>query len=121
MEHKRFRLLVGPGYATLQPLLRARVLADRTGPPLPVYAPAGGLERLLAIDEPGLVDGAYRLREFAAGESFGLAPYAVDTGRCRTGYRTPGPASPPGTRCSATPGTPVPAPTSSNWPGTSTC
>ncbi|MEV0722604.1 MBL fold metallo-hydrolase [Micromonospora purpureochromogenes] len=107
VEHEGFRLLVDPGYATLQlllarvpaaevdavyvshghpdhcadlqPLLRARVLADRTGPPLPLYAPAGSLERLLAIDEPGLVDGAYRLCEFAPGESFGLGPYTVDT------------------------------------------
>ncbi|WP_200209001.1 MBL fold metallo-hydrolase [Micromonospora coerulea] len=108
VEHEGFRLLIDPGYATLQPLLyrvpaaqvdavyvshghpdhcadlqpllRARVLADRSGPPLPVYAPAGSLDRLLAIDEPGLVDGAYRLHGFDPGETFGLGPYTVETG-----------------------------------------
>lgn len=107
VEHDGFRLLIDPGYATLQPLLarvpaarvdavyvshghpdhcadlqpllRARVLADRSGPPLPVHAPAGSLDRLLAIDEPGLVDGAYRLAGFAPGDAFALGPYRVET------------------------------------------
>ncbi|MFC0508561.1 MBL fold metallo-hydrolase [Micromonospora costi] len=109
VEHDDFRLLIDPGYATLQPLLshvaaaqvdavyvshghpdhcadlqpllRARVLADRSGPPLPVYAPAGSLDRLLAIDEAGLVDDAYRLSAFTPGESFDAGPFRVDTWR----------------------------------------
>ncbi|MFG3300251.1 MBL fold metallo-hydrolase [Micromonospora chersina] len=107
VEDAGFRLLVDPGYATLQPLLarvpaarvdavyvshghpdhcadlqpllRARVLADRSGPPLPVYAPAGALDRLLAVDEPGLVDGAYRLAALVPGVGFDLGPFRVDT------------------------------------------
>ncbi|MFG2054937.1 MBL fold metallo-hydrolase [Micromonospora sp. NPDC048930] len=107
VEHEGFRLLIDPGYATLQPLLarvpaarvdavyvshghpdhcadlqpllRARVLADRSGPPLPVHAPAGSLDRLLAIDEPGLVESAYQVRAFAPGDAFELGPYRVDT------------------------------------------
>ncbi|MGB2571299.1 MBL fold metallo-hydrolase [Micromonospora citrea] len=107
VEHDGFRLLIDPGYATLQPLLsrlpaaavdaayvshghpdhcadlqpllRARILADRSGPALPVHAPAGSLDRLLAIDEPGLLDGAYLLREFDPGDRFDLGPFTVRT------------------------------------------
>ncbi|SCE64337.1 MBL fold metallo-hydrolase [Micromonospora mirobrigensis] len=107
VEHGGFRLLVDPGYATvqpllarlpavavdavyvshghpdhcadLQPLLRARVLTDRAPAALPVYAPAGSLDALLAIDEPGLVDGAYRLCGFAPGEGFEVGPFAART------------------------------------------
>jgi ribonuclease BN (tRNA processing enzyme) len=98
VEYDGMRLLVDPGYATLprllalcpvwavdavyvshghpdhcadlQPLLRTRNLTDRDGPALPVYAPTGSLDRLLAIDEPGLLDGSYDLREFTPGDSF---------------------------------------------------
>ncbi|MEV0152238.1 MBL fold metallo-hydrolase [Micromonospora sp. NPDC050686] len=107
IEQGNFRLVVDPGYATvqpllsrvpaaavdavyvshghpdhcadLQPLLRARVLADRDGPALPVHAPAGSLDALLAVDEPGLVDGAYRLDAFTPGEGFDVGPFAVRT------------------------------------------
>ncbi|MFG1868082.1 MBL fold metallo-hydrolase [Micromonospora arborensis] len=107
IEHQGFRLLVDPGYATLQPLLtrlsaaavdavyvshghpdhcadlepllRARVLADRSVPALPVYAPTGSLDALLAIDEPGLIDPAYRLHGFTPGDGFDIGPYAVRT------------------------------------------
>ncbi|SBT53291.1 MBL fold metallo-hydrolase [Micromonospora auratinigra] len=107
VEHDGFRMLIDPGYATLQPLLaripaarvdavyvshghpdhcadlqpllRARVLADRSGPPLPVHAPAGSLDRLLAVDEPGLVEPAYAARPFAPGDSFPIGPFAVTT------------------------------------------
>lgn len=107
VEHEGFRLLIDPGYATLQPLLarldaaqvdavyvshghpdhcadlqpllRARVLTERSGPQLPVYAPAGSLDRLLAVDEPGLVDDAYRLHGFDPGETFDLGPFTVRT------------------------------------------
>ncbi|MFR9775530.1 MBL fold metallo-hydrolase [Micromonospora sp. MS34] len=107
VEHGGFRLLIDPGYATLQPLLarvpaarldavyvshghpdhcadlqpllRARVLADRSGPPLPVHAPAGSLDRLFALDEAGLVDPAYGWHAFAPGDAFDLGPFAVRT------------------------------------------
>ncbi|WP_405092900.1 MBL fold metallo-hydrolase [Micromonospora sp. NBC_01392] len=107
VEHDGFRLLIDPGYATLQPLLarvraeqvdavyvshghpdhcadlqplaRARVLTDRSGPPLPVYAPTGSLADLLAIDEPGLLEPGYHLTEFTPGETLRLGPYGVRT------------------------------------------
>ncbi|MBO4206284.1 MBL fold metallo-hydrolase [Micromonospora echinofusca] len=107
VERDGYRLLVDPGYATLprllrhvppdavdavyvshghpdhcadlQPLLRARALTDRDGPPLPVYAPPGSLQPLLAIDEPGLVDGAYTLHEFHPGDTFALGCFRVRT------------------------------------------
>ncbi|WP_422738821.1 MBL fold metallo-hydrolase [Micromonospora sp. WMMD729] len=107
VEYRGFRLLIDPGYATLQPLLarlpasavdavyvshdhpdhcadlqpllRARVLRDRSVPALPVYAPTGSLGPLLAIDEPGLLDAAYHLHGFNPGDAFDIGPFAVRT------------------------------------------
>ena len=78
LEHDGFRLLIDAGYATLprllqlvrpglvdavlishghpdhcadlNPLLRARVLGESGLPPLPLYAPAGALDKVLALD-----------------------------------------------------------------------
>ena len=80
LEHDGFRLLIDAGYATLprllqlvrpglvdavlishghpdhcadlNPLLRARVLGESGLPPLPLYAPAGALDKVLALDGP---------------------------------------------------------------------
>ncbi|MET8528104.1 MBL fold metallo-hydrolase [Micromonospora sp. NPDC005172] len=107
VEHRGFRLLIDPGYATLQPLLtrlpasavdavyvshghpdhcadlqpllRVRALADRPAPALPVYAPIGSLDPLLAIDEPGLVDTAYHLHGFTPGDDFDVGPFSLRT------------------------------------------
>jgi ribonuclease BN (tRNA processing enzyme) len=103
LEHDGFRLVVDPGYATiqrlltlvgadevdavwvshghpdhcadLQPLLRARAL--RMPPataPLPVYAPLGSLAPLLALDQPDTVDRAYVLHDIADGDMFDIGP-----------------------------------------------
>jgi ribonuclease BN (tRNA processing enzyme) len=81
VEHDGFRLLLDLGYAVvprlfghltaasvdavfishghpdhcadLNPLLRARVLGGEALPPLPVYAPPGALDAVLALDRPG--------------------------------------------------------------------
>src|SRR5258706_5845525 len=81
-EHDGFRLLIDAGYATLprllqlirpgqldavlishghpdhcadlNPLLRARVMSASGLPPLPLYAPAGALDRVLALGRPQL-------------------------------------------------------------------
>jgi ribonuclease BN (tRNA processing enzyme) len=107
VEIGTFRLLIDPGYATvaplfarvdaaridavlvshghpdhcadLQPLLRARVLSDEDVPTLPVYAPTSALDRLLDIDELGLIDNAYRLHSFAPGDRFEVGPFRIDT------------------------------------------
>ena len=107
VEHDGHLVLIDPGYATfprllkhcaaaeigavlvshghpdhcadLSPLLRARAWAERPGPPLPVYAPPGALDAVLALDRPGTLDGAFELREFAPGAAFETGPFAVRT------------------------------------------
>lgn len=107
VEHDDFRLLVDVGYAVvprllehmpaerldavyvthghpdhcadLNPLLRARILRDDPAPPLPVYALPGALDAVLALDRPGMLDDAYTLHEFTAGDHFGIGPFAVGT------------------------------------------
>jgi ribonuclease BN (tRNA processing enzyme) len=107
VECDGYRLLLDPGYATLprllahttarsidavlvshghpdhcadlNPLLRARALADDPPPPLDVHALPGSLDAVLALDPPGMLAGAYALREFAAGTSFEVGPFRVDS------------------------------------------
>ncbi|WP_433044695.1 MBL fold metallo-hydrolase [Dactylosporangium sp. CS-033363] len=108
LEHDGFVLLVDPGYATAQavlagwgaaaigavvvthghpdhcadvnPLLRARALGGaQTVQPLPLLAPEGALDAVLALDEPGLVDGAYALRPFAPGATLTAGPFTIRT------------------------------------------
>jgi ribonuclease BN (tRNA processing enzyme) len=107
IEDEGFRLLVDPGYATLprllrhagaadvdavlvshghpdhcadlNPLLRARALDPDPAPKLPVHALPGSLDRVLALDRPGMLDGALVLRAFTAGSRFEIGPFTVDT------------------------------------------
>lgn len=107
VEHDGFRLLVDLGYATvpqllgrvtasqvdavfishghpdhcadLSPLLRARALADDPPAPLPLYALPGALDRVLALDRPGMLAGAYVLREFRAGAGLEIGPFRAET------------------------------------------
>jgi ribonuclease BN (tRNA processing enzyme) len=107
IEADGFRLLVDPGYATLprllrhvaaadvdavlvshghpdhcadlNPLLRARALDSDPAPKLPVHALPGALDRVLALDRPGMLDGAFALRSFTAGVRFEIGPFTVDT------------------------------------------
>lgn len=107
VEHDGFRLLIDPGYATLpvllktcdaaavdavvvshghpdhcadlNPLLRARVLTEAGTPPLPVYAPHGALDAVLALDRPGMLDEGYELHEFSPGQDLGFGPFNVRT------------------------------------------
>ncbi|MEV4537954.1 MBL fold metallo-hydrolase [Asanoa sp. NPDC049518] len=104
VEHDGFRLLLDAGYATfprllavctaadvdavfvthghpdhcvdLNPLLRARSLADDPPPPLPVYAPPGALDAVLALDRPGMLD--YALTPVGDGDRLRLGPFTVD-------------------------------------------
>jgi ribonuclease BN (tRNA processing enzyme) len=108
VEAAGFRLLVDPGYGTvgelmrripvaavdavyvshrhpdhcvdLNPLLRARAMAEAAGStPLPVYAPVGALDVVLALDRPGMLDGAYDLHEFDIGDAFAIGPLRAET------------------------------------------
>lgn len=63
----------------LNPLLRARALRDVPPSPLPVYAPAGALDAVLALDRPGMLTAAYDLREFTPTDHFDIGPFQVHT------------------------------------------
>jgi ribonuclease BN (tRNA processing enzyme) len=107
VEHDGFRLLLDLGYATvprllsrvpaervdavyithghpdhcadLNPLLRARALKDPPAPPLPVYAPAGALDAVLALDRPGMLDDACVIHDVVPGGNFELGPFQAET------------------------------------------
>jgi ribonuclease BN (tRNA processing enzyme) len=107
VEHDGFRLLLDLGYAVvprlfglltaaavdavfishghpdhcadLNPLLRARVLGGETLPPLPVYAPPGALDAVLALDRPGMLADGYVLHEVDPGSSLDIGPFGVRT------------------------------------------
>ncbi len=107
VEHDGFRLLVDVGYATvprllervtadevdavfishghpdhcadLNPLLRARALRDDPPPPLPVYAPPGALDAVLALDRPGMLSSAFALHEFIVGRRLSIGPFRAVT------------------------------------------
>jgi ribonuclease BN (tRNA processing enzyme) len=69
--------------ADLNPLLRARALSDGADgprpPALPVRAPHGALDAVLALDRPGMLDAALALGEFTPGAAFTLGPFDVTT------------------------------------------
>ena len=106
VEHDGFRLLVDAGYATvprllslvaaadldavyishghpdhcadLSPLLRARVYTSAPAP-LPVYAPAGALTAVLALDNPRVYAGALTLHDVADGMTVDIGPFQAHT------------------------------------------
>jgi ribonuclease BN (tRNA processing enzyme) len=107
VEDGDFRLLVDPGYGTvgelmrrvspsaldavyvshrhpdhcadLNPLLRARAMDEVSSPPMPVYAPVGALDVVLALDRPGMLEDAYDLHEFDIGDAFAIGPLRAQT------------------------------------------
>lgn len=107
IEHDGFRLVADLGYATvprllelmpaagvdavmithghpdhcadLNPLLRARVMADEPAPPLPVYAPAGALDAVLALDRPGMLADGLALHALDIGTRFTVGPFTAET------------------------------------------
>jgi ribonuclease BN (tRNA processing enzyme) len=107
IEHDGFRLIADLGYATvprllelmpaagvdavvishghpdhcadLNPLLRARVMADEPAPPLPVYAPAGALDAVLALDRPDMLTSGLALHPLDIGSRFTVGPFTAQT------------------------------------------
>jgi len=107
MEHDDFRLLVDLGYAVvprlqehitvgqvdavfishghpghcadLNAVLGARVLRDDELPPLPVYAPPGALDAVLALDRPGMLADGYVLHDLTPGSDLDIGPFRART------------------------------------------
>ncbi len=105
VEHDGFRLLIDAGYAIvprllqlirpgqldavlishghpdhcadLNPLLRARVMTSSGLAPLPVYAPAGALDAVLALDGPGTLGGSWSEHEIGPGTRTVIGPFGV--------------------------------------------
>ena len=65
--------------ADLNPLLRARAWAEVALPPLPVFAPAGALDAVLALDRPEVVAGSHVIHELEPGDELTIGPFQVRT------------------------------------------
>ncbi|WP_370342263.1 MBL fold metallo-hydrolase [Catenulispora sp. MAP5-51] len=65
--------------ADLNPLLRARALGGAAPEPLPVYAPPGALDAVLALDRPGMLDEALARHDFEPGAGFSVGPFDLRT------------------------------------------
>lgn len=107
VEFEDFSLLIDPGYAIvprlmhrmkpgeldavfvthrhpdhcadLNPLLRAREMSSEDARALPVFAPPGALDAVLALDRPGFLDDAISLHEYEPGDLFGIGPFEAVT------------------------------------------
>lgn len=107
IEHDGFRLFVDPGYATLprlleiapaesidavlvshghpdhvadlNPLLRARSMSDHPPSRLPAYALPDALRPVLTLDQVESLHDAIDIREFHAGETFEIGPFAIES------------------------------------------
>jgi ribonuclease BN (tRNA processing enzyme) len=105
LESGGFRLLVDPGYATLprllahcradevdavfvthghpdhcadlNPLLRARALAGEPAPPVPVYAPPGSLDAVVALDDMRAMHGALTPIHLRDGDRVHCGPFSL--------------------------------------------
>jgi ribonuclease BN (tRNA processing enzyme) len=107
LEREGFRLLIDPGYATaprlfelvpapavdavlvshghpdhcadLNPLLRARAMADEPPAALPAYAPPGALNAVLALEPTGFLDSAVAVNDLRPGDVVHIGPFRVET------------------------------------------
>jgi ribonuclease BN (tRNA processing enzyme) len=65
--------------ADLNPILRARAWADPPLPALPVYAPTGALDAVLALDRPEVLAGAYAVVDLQPGDEAAIGTFHVRT------------------------------------------
>jgi len=65
--------------ADLNPLLRARAMGGADPGPLPVHAPHGALNAVLALDRPGMLDAALACHDFEPGAAFSVGPFDLRT------------------------------------------
>jgi ribonuclease BN (tRNA processing enzyme) len=65
--------------ADVNPLLRSRALRDDPPAPLPVYAPPGALDAVLALDRKEMLGSSYLLHDVVPGTSLSIGPFEVDT------------------------------------------
>jgi ribonuclease BN (tRNA processing enzyme) len=65
--------------ADLNPILRTRSWADEPKPPLPIYAPQNGLDAVLALDRPEVLDGSYALHHVQPDSELTIGPFRVLT------------------------------------------
>ena len=107
VEHDGFRLVLDLGYATvprllalvdagqidavvishghpdhcadLNPLLRARALSDDPPAALPVYAPPGALDAVLALDRREMLEDSYQIHPLTPGSGLSIGPFGVET------------------------------------------
>jgi len=57
----------------------ARALDDVPARALPVFAPPGAVDAVLALDRPGMLAGSYELHKFEPGSGFVAGPFQVDS------------------------------------------
>jgi ribonuclease BN (tRNA processing enzyme) len=107
VQDEGFTLLVDPGYATLprllehmdtsavdavlvshghpdhcadlNPLLRARAMADDPPPALDVHTLPGAVDAVLALEPSSMLARAVAVREFTAGQRLRIGPFDVST------------------------------------------
>jgi ribonuclease BN (tRNA processing enzyme) len=65
--------------ADLNSILRAHAWADPPLPPLPLYALAGALDAVLALDRPEVLAGSYALHPIEPGGELTIGPFQVLT------------------------------------------
>jgi ribonuclease BN (tRNA processing enzyme) len=77
-----------PDYcADLNPLLRARMLREHPAQALDLYAPAQALDRVLALERPGMSDADYRQLPVDDRAALEIGPTGRRVGRARRGRR----------------------------------